>query len=377
MKKIVLLTFLLSYVFVYSQVDTIKTSEQDSLQCIRVSNQVQDSLVFQFSHQKFDRFFPIINYWIDSCGYFESTLRSIIMEEIITGNPVDLAIQDYFEVGYYDIFQNRRTDAQEYNYYDFYMDNVVYYGFIPLNSKLDSVIQQRAYDWKDSTFLTADERLMCLLFSGDQYEFEQLALKKENKKSIIGKQIRHQYRNERDQYIALIFGTGWSFPTDKKNVLGVNQSLKIGLSSSLSNRWIFDLLLDFKINYNPKPFDFYALDVINEVKPATIFNIGGYINYRLFGIRCGLNKIYIIPKAGFGFDFISTGIFEEVGQEEYNYYNPTTINITLGINTLIPLLKTSYLGIGINYHYIPFNLDKRVKTPLESHFISGEVFWRL
>jgi hypothetical protein len=123
MKKIVLLLLLFSSVVVYSQVDSLQTFKQDSLRCIEVSNQVQDSLVLQFSIQKFDRFFPVINYWIDSCGYFESTLRSIIMEEIITGNPVDLAIQDYFEVGYYDIFQNRRTDAQEFNYYDFYMDN--------------------------------------------------------------------------------------------------------------------------------------------------------------------------------------------------------------------------------------------------------------
>jgi hypothetical protein len=377
MKKIVLLSLLLSSFLVYSQVDSLKTFEQDSLKCIRVSKQVQDSLVFQFSIQKFDRFFPIVNYWIDSCGYFEPTLRTIIMEEIILGNNVDLAIQDYFEVGYYDIFQNRRTDAQEFNYHDFYMDNIVYYGYLPLNSALDSIIQQRAFEWKDSTYLKSDEQLICLLFSGDQYEFEQKALKKEYSKSIIGKQIRHQYRNDRDQYIALIFGTGWSFPTDKKNTLGVSQSLKLGLSSSISNRWFFDLLLDLKINYNPKSFKFYALDVINEVKPRTIFNIGGFVNYRLIGIRSGLNKIYIIPKIGLGFDFISTGIFEEVGEEQYNSYNPTTMNLTFGINTLIPLLKTSYLGIGINLHYIPYNWDKRVKTPLESHFISGEVFWRL
>jgi hypothetical protein len=377
MKKLILIILLFGSTFAFSQVDTLESFHNDSLKCIRITQQVQDSLVSQFSTQQFSNFFPIINLWIDSCGYYEPTLRSIIMEEIVLGNPVDLAIQDYFDAGYYAIFQNRCTDAQEYNYHDFFMDNVVYYGYLPLNSKLDSVIQQRAFEWKDSTLFTPDERLICTLFAGNLSTFENEALKKEYKKSIIGKQIRHQDRDERDQYIALLFGTGWSFPLDNKNIIGVNQSLKIGFSSLLSERWIFDFIFDLKINYNSKHFDFFALNTIHSIKPSTIINAGGFVNYRLFGIRMGLNKIYILPKFGVGFDFISTDIYEVVGEEEFHYYNPTTLDLTFGVNTLIPLLKTSYLGIGFNFHYIPYNWDHRVKTPIDSHYLSGEVFWRI
>ena len=222
MKKIFISILLLNSMFLYSQIDSTTVLYQDSIRCIRVTQIVEDSLVAHFSNNNFNHFFPIIDLWIDSCGYSEPILRSIIMEELILRNPIDLAISDYFEAGFFDIYKNRNMDAQEFNYYDFYKDNVVYYSYLPLNSPLNSIIQQRAFEWKDSTGLLPDEYLICHLFSDNYLSFETEAIKKKYRNSYIGKQIRKLYRAERDQFMGLEVYTGILGSSGLTNTLGIS-----------------------------------------------------------------------------------------------------------------------------------------------------------
>jgi hypothetical protein len=299
------------------------------------------------------------------------------MEELILRNPVDLPISDYIEAGFFDIYKNRKLDAQEFNYYDFYMDNIVYYGYLPLNSKLDSVIQQRAMEWKDSTGLTQDEYLICSLFADYYYTFENEAIKKEYKNSYLGKYFRKLYREDRDQYIGLEISTGVFGSYGLSQTLGVSQIFGFGLATPLSKKWTGDLHLKLRFNYNPKDYNFYAMNQLHTVKSHTVINVGANIGYRILDLPIASKKVMIIPKVGLGFDFISTGLYEEVGEEEYNYYNPTTLHVSLGVNALLPIFKTSYLGISFYYHYIPYHWDKRLRSKMDSNYLSGEIFWRI
>ena len=376
MKKIIFSILFLSSTFLYSQVDSTSTYYQDSLRCIRVTQIVEDSLVSQFSSQQFIDFFPIINYWIDSCGYYEPTLRSIIMEELILRNPVDLAISDYIEAGFFDIYKNRKLDAQEFNYYDFFVDNVQYYGYLPLNSKLDSVIQQRAMEWKDSTGLLPDEHLICSLFSDDYYTFENKAIKKEYKNSYIGKYIRKLYREDRDQYIGLEISTGVFGSYGLNQTLGISQILGIAFTGPLSEKWTGDFHVRFRFSYNPKEFNFFAMDQLQTVKSHTVVNLGAHVGYRILNLPIASKKVIIIPKVGLGVDLINTGLYEQVGEEEYNYYYPISLHVKMGISAMVPFFQTSYFGLGFYYHYIPYHWDKRLRSKMDSNYLSGEIFWR-
>lgn len=377
MKKLILTFLFLSTIYLYSQTDSTQNNLQDSLRCLRITNEVEDSLIHQFSTLNFEYFFPMIQYRIDSCGYHEHTLRSIIMEEIITGNPVDLAISDYFEAGYFEVYKNRITDAQEFNHYDYYIENVEYYGYLPLDSKLDSVIKQRAIEWKDSVSTDFDPYLILRFFSDDYYTFESEATKKEYKKSYIGGYVRKLYREERNQFLGMQIHTGIFGSKGLNQTLGISQILGFGLSTPLSKKWVGDFFINFRFSYNPKEFNFYAMNTLNPIKSHTVSNIEGRIGYRILDLPVGSKTIMIHPKVGLGVDFISTGLFEQVGEEEYRYYNPSTLHTLLGLSASIPMFKTSYLGIGFYYHYIPYHWDKRVKSKMDDNYLSVEIFFRL
>jgi hypothetical protein len=379
MKILLLATSLFLSTFLFGQNDSIPSAYQiDSLRAIRVTQEVQALLIPQFATYNFDTFFPVIDLWIDSCGYHEPTLRTIIMEEILQKQPIDLAIQDYFNEGYYENYRNRVLDSWEFNYHDFYKDNVVYYGFLPLRSPLDTMLKNRAALLKDSTLNSPDEKLILQLFSEDLYVFEIEAIKKEYKNSYIGRYMRKEYRKERDQYPAFILGSGLHFPIGPFKTFGVSQKLTLGYSTPFQNNWVVDILLNFKFAYQPQNYNFYAMNYLHDIKAKTSGNFSTKVGVKMVDFYVNnKTRLLIHPKIGVGLEFISTKVIEEISDEEFRSYFPLTLNLSLGFTTTISVAKTSYLGLGFFYHFIPYNWDKRVKTKFDKNYMSIDLFWRI
>jgi hypothetical protein len=378
MKRLALTTSFLLFSFVYGQNDTLTIYNTDSLRAIRVTQQVQDILIQQFIEQDFDNFFSTIDLWIDSCGYHEATLRTIIIEELLQKQNMELAAQDYFNEGYYDIFRNRVIDAKEFNYHDFYLDNVVYYGYLPLNSPLDTMLVNRAKFLKDSTFNSIDEKLITHLFTGEISDFEILAIKKEHKNSLIGSYMRKEYRNERDQYPAFLIGTGVHFPIGPFKTFGVSHKLTVGYSTPFQYNWVVDFSLNFKFAYQPQNYIFYAMNYLHDIKAKTAGDFSALVGFKMVDFYANKNTRFLIhPKIGVGFEFISTKIIEMITDEEFRSYFPSTLNLTMGFTTMISVGKTSYFGLGVYYHFIPYNWDKRVRTKFDQNYMSIDLFWRI
>jgi len=365
--------------FLYGQNDTINRSlNEDSLRAIRVTVQVQQLLIPQFIEEDFENFFPVIDLWIDSCGYHEATLRTIIIEELLQKQDMELAAQDYFNEGYYETFRNRVFDSQEFNYHDFYLDNVVYYGYLPLKSPLDTLLRNRALLLKDSTFASLDEELIINLFTEDINNFEIEAIKKEYKNSYIGRYMRKEYRKERDQYPAFILGSGLQFPIGPFKTFGVSQKLTLGYSTPFQNNWVVDILLNFKFAYQPQNYNFYAMNYLHDIKAKTSGNFSTKVGFKMVDFYANnKTKVLIHPKFGVGFEFISTKVIEEISDEEFRSYFPLTLNLSLGFTTTISVAKTSYLGLGFFYHFIPYNWDKRVRTTFDKNYMCIDLFWRI
>lgn len=365
--------------FLYGQNDTLNLSfKEDSLRAIRVTKQVQDLLIPQFIEHNFENFFPVIDLWIDSCGYHEATLRTIIIEELLQKQNMELAAQDYFNEGYYETFRNRVIDSQEFNYHDFYLDNVVYYGYLPIKSSLDTLLKNRALLLKDSTFSSLDEKLIINLFTEDLDSFELEAIKKEYKNSFIGKYMLKEYRKERDQFPAFILGTGFHFPIGPFKTLGLSQNLTLGYSTPLYSDWVFDFIGNLRFTYRPKSYNFYAMDSVHNIKARTVFNFTASVGYKIvdFYIK-NKTRIMILPKVGVGWDYLFTQIVEEISEEEVRGYAPLTLSTSIGFTTLVSVAKTSYIGLGFYYHFIPYNWDKSVKTKFDKNYMSVDLFWRI
>jgi len=88
-------------------------------------------------------------------------------------------------------------------------------------------------------------------------------------------------------------------------------------------------------------------------------------------------KMILISKLGVGLESVSTGISENKNNsQDKTFHDIETINLSLGLSAITPVFKKSYIGIGINYHYCPYHLDKNLLTKFDNNLISTEIFWR-
>ncbi|HHT52912.1 MAG TPA: hypothetical protein GX007_07035 [Bacteroidales bacterium] len=353
-------------------------SDFDTARAIRITPQVASHLQLQFHHRQWDNFFPTLDLWIDSCGYHEPTLRTLMMYELIHQQPVDWAVSSYFDMGYYEQFYNRMQDAQESDYYNYYDINKTYYGYLPLRSPLDSILQKNAEELLETSQYQQDEELILMLFSGDIDLFESKSIKRKYRKSTIGRYMRNEFRKERDQYPGFLVGLGLMRQIGIAPQVGYAQTVRIGFSSPLAKRWLFDGFLSFRFPYRYDILNFVAMQQYFEVKPNVLSTAGFHLGYRSTQIPLTATRsLLIYPQAGLGVDWIYTSIYETFGVDEVKYYWPTTLYTALGISALIPIMKSTYLGAQINYHFIPYRWDARVLSYWDAHFFSFELFLRL
>ena len=128
----------------------------------------------------------------------------------------------------------------------------------------------------------------------------------------------------------------------------------------------------YRWNVNDENFDYYALRQTQNINSDYSLFAGGAIGYKMFD-----NKyLIILPKIGIESEFINTGLSDENYVSNNNKYDAKTVHFLFGLSAMIPI-RNIYLGLEINYHYCPYELNKNMRSKIESNLISTEVFWRL
>jgi hypothetical protein len=144
-------------------------------------------------------------------------------------------------------------------------------------------------------------------------------------------------------------------------------------SSPLSNKLIVELGIKFRININDGSFNYYALGDTNHVNSDVSIFFGGLIGYKIYECK----KFILIPKFGVGLESVSTGISEKMNNsQDKTYHDIETIHFSFGLSAMTPVFRKSYIGIGINYHYCPYQFDTNLYTKFDNNLISTEIFWR-
>ena len=187
-----------------------------------------------------------------------------------------------------------------------------------------------------------------------------------------GREMKN-HREYYNEFLTFTIYTGFFTPINKNDIFSTSPMLGFTLSSPLKNKLLIDFGFKFRINVNDGAFSYYALGDTNSVNSNVSFFLGGLFGYKIYESK----KLALIPKFGIGLESVDTGISEKKNNsQDQTYHNVETIHLSLGLSAMTPVFKKSYIGIGVNYHYCPYQFDKNLLNKFENNLISAEIFWR-
>lgn len=369
MRIILGILFLTTWITGYGQ-----TAHSNEIKdCEYLTIKTIDRLSEDLKQNRLDSFDLFINDWINQCGIAECTQRLIILKNIKDKKPLEASIQVYLENNFHRVLKNRIEDAKRINFGYIYSNSKAYFGFIPLRHQIDSIIAEESIKLLKYNTLNPDEKLMCIMFSGNVEGFDKEIKKSEYNASYIKQLLTKNYREKSNKWIAYTFYSGMFRPLRSNDIFSNSPMVGLTFSSPLSYKLIVELGMKFRMNINDASFNYYALGDTNYVNSAVSVFFGGSIGYKIYESE----KLILVPKLGIGLESVDTGISEQLtNSQEEKEHDIETIHLSLGLSAMTPVFKRSYVGIGFNYHYCPYQWDKNLLNKFENNLVSAEVFWR-
>ena len=369
--RIILIVLLMSFwVQSYGQIERESPS---NIGCEELTSDVLLGLEEAFETRNLDSFERITENWISTCGTSEFAQRCIIMEGILTDEPVEDAISAYFEYNMHRDYSSRQYHASQHDFGYIYSENSSSFDYVPLRHILDTLISSRAQELLEGGLVFGDEKLICILFSKGQNDFYDELSKHENRDTRINQYLKNRYKRDRRYSGAYTLYAGVSRPLNSDDVFGANPVFGASISTPLEYKIVVELGVKVRVNVNDKPFDYYAMGEVNEVDSDYGILIGTTAGYKVFDNE----KFIVLSKAGVGVEIINTGLSESKEDcEEDTYYDLEMVHLTAGIAVMTPVFKSSNIGMGLNYHFCPYGLEKKLKTPIENNLVSTELFFR-
>ncbi len=311
--------------------------------------------------------------WIKQCGVSECSQRLVILRDMLENRDSRKSIEDYFRQGFQEVFRDRVERSQEVDYGYVYTRNKGYFGYVPLNHPIDSIVLQKSEDLLKDSRLTPDERLVCTMFTGDFKAFSEKMNQREYSKGFIPGYVKQDTREDANGRAAITLYSGIYRPIGTRRIFATSPMIGVSLSSPLKNKLVGEMGIRFRFNFGDKDFDYYAKGAVNTVNSDMSFNLSLTLGYKLLESK----SIIVMPKVGIGLEIVDTGLYDrndDPNQDET--YNVTTMNLSAGVTTLIPVMKNKYIGVGVNYHYCPYQWDHNLHTKFDTSAFSTEVSWR-
>jgi hypothetical protein len=315
-----------------------------------------------------------------SCGISEVTMRAKILSKIVRRKSVNDEIRMFYTEEYYRKTESRITTSKSADYGYHYTGRESYYGFVPLGHRVDSIMGNVAIELMAVRSLTDDERLMCILFSGDVEKFE-----KEWKKSLkhpdmyAGTYRKEMIRSHDRTSCAMVLSSGFYSPVGSRKVIGTNPSFGISFSSPIEYKLSLDLAMKVRIHNNDQGFDYYAMGQTNNVNSSSALFLGLVTGVKHYDTR----KFMVQSRYGLGLEVINTGLKEKVrsgggstSNDDYDYHDLETLHTSVGLAAFRSINNGRHIGVEVGLHFCPYQLDRNLQTPLDNIAASGELFFR-
>ena len=304
-----------------------------------------------------ERDFARLDQAISNSPKSEVTLRISILAKVLRRQDASSEIYSYYDNGYHERTRERIFNLQ----FD----------------KSDTVTMEIARDNMYLTRLTKDERLLLILFSGDVDRFDKEWKSGEFKDSYASNYLLNETQKKVRHRGAVVLYSGVYYPIGDNDVFGPNPSFGVTLSSPLENRCMLEFGAKFRINKNDQPFQYYAMNKLNEVDSKASYFMGLIGSVKIYD-----RKNFIVhSKVGFGLESVETGLWErntKTGQNEPEkiYHNLETVHMTTGLSAMKGMLNKRYVGVEVGFHACPYQANKNLKTPMDTMAASGELFFR-
>lgn len=366
---------ILNICYNYSQKDTLNERLLQPIeQCetIAFNSQV---LITSATFSQTDYVSKILDRWEISCGKSEAIQRVRILFAIQDGSFDAANYDNYYSTKLYDysrrVYISNDTSIDNTNQYQRYKGH---YDYVPLNGAFDQWTQKLATVLKHTQEESSDAYLLCVLFSDGPEAFHDLLRKNKRSESHIRKQVFRQYYNRWNSGITLTLIGGTWFPLKNDHTdFGTSPQIGIRCGIPIGKQLRVGLGTMVKIwtDRNKFEIDFNNQDTLT--KSLSSFTLGAFLE-KSFPIK---DKFFLDLNMGAALESLATEFKKpETSNQESETISIETINFTLGTNFRVKIGKTKSLGLNLNYHFVPFNLDKELTTKLNSQALSANLLYR-
>ncbi len=308
--------------------------------------------------------------WEEVCGENEPIARARLLLDIAQNTFQDSSYQHYF-TAYPTQFSDRVFYAQENNYETSFKTYKAYFSYVPLRSSFDAWTKNIALNLLPKQAKNSKSHLLCLIFAEEITEYEQLIIASlsENKEPISSTNSP----TDSDFRPTFTISTAiWSPIGNAAKMFSPSPEIALRVGAAW-DKFRIDGGALIRILGDNKPYQFQTWNGVlpTESTIGFAFIVSG-------GYQLAAKKGYSIETAvGLGASFLPTDLDKFPNDPDTTaYFNVTTFESSIGLNFNKKIKKTT-VGLNLSGHYIPYNLDYRVKTNLGSLFWSAGVFIRL
>lgn len=370
MKGKLIIILLLIFNNTFGQNNTILDESSD---CITITLNAVNKINELFKSNQLDSFAVIKNNWVKTCGVSECTQRLIILNNIMSNVPSEESIKVYIENDFQYRYSNRFYASSSIDFGYIYSNDKQFYSNVPLRHSIDSTTKFLSKKLLNSNNITLDERLICILFSDGPSEFEKALKNKKFNHSFVKQFLLRKIRNTANSEGTITISTGICRPINPNDVFGYNQTLGLSVNSPFKNKLNIELGMKYRLNINDKSFKYFALEDTINVNSAYSLILGVLIGYKVYETK----KLSLIPKFGIAFESIEFGLPNYVQNPDKKTFNISTFQLSIGLTAMKPIFRRNYIGLGISYHYSPYQLDKNLVTKIGNNLLSTELIFRL
>lgn len=352
-------------------------SAQEKCQDIKVAS--LENLLISLDRNNSTSINQIIQKLESACGESEFTQRISIINNIISRQSSDHAIKNYQQKKYDEILMERYDAAAKENYDKIYQNNPMRFEYIPFNHPIDLLIQKKAIALLESEHykLSNDEIALLHLFSDNIQEYNRLTGKTPTPvKTILTANEDNYYKGKSS------FGihAGIFSPIGKNNYFGSSPTFGISWMGALNKKFVPEFFYKFRLTTAKQEFRFKYENSTHQIASKSSHWLAAGLGYKVID----KGKNILMPKLNVGYGFIWTSVYEtsysqdEEGNEVSTdiYRNVRTVHSSLGLAFLHRIKGKARIGTEINYHFAPYEWDKRLLSPIPSNYVSAEIFFR-